>query len=84
MELQDRRETYNGFAEAYTRAFEFALAPVIFGAAGYLLDRWLGLVPVFTIALLLLGLVGAFARMWLAYETRMRAHEARGPWAPRP
>ncbi|HEX7168282.1 MAG TPA: AtpZ/AtpI family protein [Acidimicrobiales bacterium] len=81
MDLRERRELMNGFGDGLTVAFEVALTPTIFAAGGYAIDRWLGTVPVFTIALLLVGVVGLFLKMWFAYDVRMKAEEAAGVWA---
>ena len=78
MELRD---TYNGFGESMSRAFELAVTPAVFGVAGYALDRWLGILPTLTIVFFLLAVVGLFVRMYCGYEQRMREHEAAGPWA---
>jgi len=75
-------ELYNGAGEGLSRAFELALTPAIIGGAGYLLDRWLGLVPVFTILFFLVAMAGLMARMYYGYDARMKQHEATSPWAP--
>jgi F0F1-type ATP synthase assembly protein I len=80
VDLDDRRETYQGFSESMAKGFEFAVIPVIFGAIGYGLDRWLGTTPVFILVLVIVALVGLFARMWYGYDHAMRVHEAEGPW----
>ncbi|MDQ4069583.1 MAG: AtpZ/AtpI family protein [Actinomycetota bacterium] len=74
-------ELYNGFGEGLSRAFELALTPAIIGGLGYLLDRWLGLLPLFTIVFFLVAMVGLIARMWYGYDARMKEHESAGPWA---
>ena len=84
MELRDRRETYNGFGEALARAFELALTPVVMGGGGWLLDRWLGTSPAFTIVLFLLAVVGLGAQSYYRYTADMEEHEARMPWGRRP
>ena len=76
-------ELYNGFGEGLQRAFELALTPAIIAGFGYLLDRWLGLLPVFTILFFLVAMVGIIARMWYGYDARMKEHEQAGPWAQR-
>lgn len=53
-------------------AFLFAL----FLGAGYLLDRWLGTAPIFTIAFVVVAGVGVFTRLKYAYDARMARHEA--------
>jgi hypothetical protein len=74
-------ELYNGFGEGLQRAFELAFTPAIIGGFGYLLDRWLGLLPILTIVFFLIGMGGVIARMWYGYDARMKEHEATGPWA---
>jgi F0F1-type ATP synthase assembly protein I len=75
------REAYRGFNDGLTLAFEIAFVPTILGFMGYGLDRWLGTLPIFTILLAILGVVGLSTRLWYDYGARMKAHEAEGPWA---
>ncbi len=79
--LAARQETYRGFGDTLAVAFELAVTPVVFGLIGYGLDRWLGVVPLFTVVLVVFCIVGLSVRMWFDYDTRMKAHEAAGPWA---
>jgi len=74
-------QLYNGAGEGMARAFELALTPAIIGGFGYLLDRWLGLLPVLTIVFFLVAMVGLVARLWYAYDAEMTQHENAGPWA---
>ena len=74
-------ELYNGAGEGLSRAMELALTPAIIGGLGYLLDRWLGLVPVFTILFFLIAMAGLMARMYYAYDAKMREHDSVAPWA---
>ena len=83
MDLRSKRETYNGFGEALSRAFEFAVTPAIFGGIGWLIDDRAGTAPLFLLLLILFAFVGMFVRMWLGYDTAMRRHEANAPWAPK-
>jgi hypothetical protein len=83
VDLRYQRDTYNGFGETLARGFELAVTPAIFGAIGFGLDKWLGIVPVLTIVLLVLALCGMFVRMWFGYDEEMKRHEAEGPWATR-
>ena len=80
-ELDDRQALYSGFGDTLSRAFEFAVIPLLFGAFGYWVDGWLGITPVFTAILAAVGLAGVVARMWYAYEAAMQAEEAKSPWA---
>ncbi len=74
-------ELYNGAGEGMSRAFELALTPAIIGGIGYLLDRWLGILPFLTIVFFLVAMVGLVARLWYAYDAKMKLHESAGPWA---
>jgi len=78
---RDQRDMYRGFGDGFTRAIEMALTPALFGAFGYLLDRWIGILPVLTILLFLTAVCGQFVKMYYSYDARMKLHEASGPWA---
>ena len=77
VDLRDRRETYNGFGNALSRAIELVVTPFAFGLLGYGLDRWLGTSPVFLIVLVAFAIVGMAVRMYYGYATEMKAHEER-------
>lgn len=74
--LRAKRELNQGFGDALATAFEFAATTALFAGLGYLLDRWLGLFPLFTLVLLTFAVVGQFVRLWYAYDAKMRRHEA--------
>lgn len=76
-------QMYRGMGDGFSRAFELALVPAIFGLAGYWLDQRLGVLPVLTIVAVLLAVVGLAARTWYGYDAQMRRLEAEGPWARR-
>ena len=80
----DRRDLYNGAGATWTRAFELVMTPMIFGGAGWLLDRWVGTWPVFTLVLFALCIVGLFVRAYYAYAADMAKQEANAPWARGP
>lgn len=80
---REQRALYNGFGESFGRAIELACTPVLFGAAGWWLDRRFGIFPVLTVALVVLCLVGMFARMYYAYVAEMKAHDAGAVWGRR-
>lgn len=63
------------------RGIELALTPVVFGAFGWLLDRWVGTTPWLALASGTFALVGTVAKMWFGYDAQMRELEASGPWA---
>lgn len=78
-----KRHLYNGAGDGLTRAMEMAIIPPLFGAFGYLLDQWLGLLPVFTIVLVLVAVAGLGARMYYSYDASMKEHDAGSPWGGR-
>lgn len=80
MDLREKRALNNGFGEALSRAFEFAVSPVVFGFLGHLLDMRLGTSPAFLLILAGLCVVGLFVKTWYAYDAEMRAQDAAGPW----
>jgi F0F1-type ATP synthase assembly protein I len=80
VDLNDKRDFYNGFGDGLARAFEYAVTPAIFGFLGWLLDRAVGTVPLFTIVFALLCVVGMFLKTWYTYDAMMRAHDAESPW----
>jgi F0F1-type ATP synthase assembly protein I len=59
-----------------SKGLEFVGVLVVFFGLGWLADRALGTAPLFTIVLILLGVIGQFVRVWYAYDAEMRAHEA--------
>jgi len=81
VELRERRETYRGFGDGLARAFEIALTPVIFGAGGWALDRWLGTTPLFIIVTVLVAVVGLAVRAYYTYLAEMAVHDADAPWS---
>ncbi|MBA3653634.1 MAG: AtpZ/AtpI family protein [Actinobacteria bacterium] len=79
-ELTARRDLYQGFGNALAQAVELVGAPMLFGFAGWALDRWLGWSPVLTVVFGLWGLVGGALRAYYAYVAKMSAQEAGKPW----
>jgi len=75
LNLSERRELNNGFGEALSRAFEIAVTPAIFGVGGYLLDRKLGVVPLFTLVFSLFVIGYILWKYWKVYEADMARHE---------
>jgi F0F1-type ATP synthase assembly protein I len=61
-------------------SFELALAPVILGLLGLLLDRALGTVPVFLVLFTVLGFAGAGVKIYYTYRYEMAQHEADVAW----
>ena len=58
------------------RGMDVALTMLAFLGLGWLIDRWLGLFPVFTITLVLLSAIGSFIRMKYVYDAAMERLEA--------
>ncbi len=58
------------------RGMDLALTLLVFLGLGALIDRWLGLFPLFTIVLTLFAAVGSFLRMKFVYDATMERHEA--------
>ncbi|MDQ6614544.1 MAG: AtpZ/AtpI family protein [Actinomycetota bacterium] len=80
MTPHDKRDLYRAEDDAWSRAFELALTPLVAGGIGYLLDRLVGLVPLFTIIFLAMAVVATFVKMYYAYDAKMKAHDAESPW----
>ncbi|MCU4186486.1 AtpZ/AtpI family protein [Acidiferrimicrobium sp. IK] len=55
--------------------FNIGLTPVLFAAIGYGIDRALGILPVFTISLTVLCVVGMLARFYYSYKATIEAEE---------
>jgi F0F1-type ATP synthase assembly protein I len=75
MDNAERRAMNRGLGDGLARAFELAAVPAVFGAGGWLLDRWLGTTPVFTMTLALVGFVGKLLAMWYHYAADMERLE---------
>jgi F0F1-type ATP synthase assembly protein I len=81
VDSSQRRELNEGFGDGLQQAFELVVTPAIFGVLGFLLDRWLGTVPLFTIVFTLFVLSYMGWKVWATYQADMRAAEAGKPWA---
>lgn len=77
IDVRERQQTYNSFGEGLSRAFEMAATPAVFAAIGFGLDAWLGVRPLFTIALFVLAIVGMGIRTWYVYDAEMKVEEQR-------
>lgn len=65
----DRRVTTD---DNLGRGMDIALTIAVFLGLGFLLDRWLGVFPLFTIVLVLLAATGTFIRLRYTYEAAMQ------------
>ncbi|MCB1003380.1 MAG: AtpZ/AtpI family protein [Acidimicrobiales bacterium] len=77
MDHSERRELNNGFSLALGNAVELVLTPLVFAAAGHLVDRWLGIGPFFAIGLGAFTLGYVAWRMYADYSRAMQAEEDR-------
>lgn len=75
MERSERKSLSNAFGDALSRAFELVLTPLIFGALGFLLDRALGVLPLFTLVLSLSVISYELWKLWHDYSLTMDRHE---------
>lgn len=64
-----------------TGGYELAFSPLLMALIGYGIDRLFGTVPVFTVILGVLGLIGAVVKIYFSYRTDMEKFEAEGPWS---
>jgi F0F1-type ATP synthase assembly protein I len=78
--LEERRQLFSGFGDALSLAIEFVATPLIFAAAGYFLDRWLGTDPYLTVALGAFALTGIVVAAYYQYRAAFEAEEAGKPW----
>ena len=61
-------------------SFELAFAPVLLALGGLWLDRTLDTVPVFTLIGALVGVLGAFTKVYYSYKHSMAALDGQGAW----
>ncbi len=72
-----RRDLNRGFGDTLARSFEFAATLALFTVLGWLLDRWLGTMPWFTVGLAVFALAGLFIKFWYVYDAEMTREQAR-------
>lgn len=65
-----------GVDEGLGQGMELALTLAVFLGLGWLLDSWIGIFPVLTIALVVFAAIGTGVKMWIGYDARMRRLEA--------
>ncbi len=61
-------------------SFELAFAPVIMALLGLWLDKTIDTVPVFTLVFALVGVLGAFAKVFYSYKHSMALLDEQGAW----
>lgn len=83
-DIEARRALNNGFGNALSRAFEFAVTPLVCALLGYQVDRAVGWsFPLVAVFLALAALVWGFVKMWMTYEQAMQREESTAPWNAR-
>ncbi|MFM7064709.1 MAG: AtpZ/AtpI family protein [Actinomycetes bacterium] len=80
MPTTDRQQELTRSLHRSHGSFELAVAPVLMALIGLWLDRTLNTVPVFTIALAVLGVVGSTIKVIYVYKAQMAEQTADSPW----
>ncbi len=78
--VSNKREISEQMGRA-TGGYELALSPLLLALIGYGLDRLFGTVPVLTIVLASVGLIGVVVKIYFQYRSEMEEHAKNGPWA---
>lgn len=60
--------------DGLVRAVELVVTPMLFAGAGWLLDRWLGTMPILTVVFGVLALAGKVLAEWYRYGAQMDHH----------
>jgi F0F1-type ATP synthase assembly protein I len=79
-EHRDQRETWHGFSNALSHAFELVGTTVIFVLIGLWIDGRAGTKPLFTVALGLLAVIGLGLRAYYTYMDQVHRDEEGKPW----
>jgi F0F1-type ATP synthase assembly protein I len=83
-EHRDRRETWHGYSNAFSQAFEIVATLVIFTLLGLWIDGRLDTRPTFTVVLALFAVVGISVRTYYAYKAQVARDEEGKPWLKSP
>jgi F0F1-type ATP synthase assembly protein I len=67
----------NAMADGFSKAVEFVATPMLCGAGGYFLDRWIGTSPLFTVLLFVWALSVTVAMSIRDYNAKMKAEDDR-------
>lgn len=73
------RELNAGAGQAYSMAFELVMTPAIFAVLGWLLDRAIGVSPLFVIIFPVIVFVYELWKIWRQYNARMEELESNIP-----
>ena len=79
-ERPDQRETWHGFSNALSHAFELVAATVLFVLLGLWIDGRVGTRPLFTVVLGLLAVIGLGVRAYYTYLAQIQRDEEGKPW----
>lgn len=73
-----------GYSSAMSRGLELAVTLVLMVGLGWLVDRWFGTYPLFTIVFSVVGFAGIGVKLWLGYDLEMRKEEEGAIWNRKP
>lgn len=79
-DLRAKQQLNRGYSDGLARGFEIMATPLIFGAIGWLLDRWIGTGPILAVAFGAFGVVGIFVKLKVGYDREISEVEAGKPW----
>jgi len=80
MPTTDRQQEMTRSLHRSHGSFELAMAPVLMALIGLWLDKTFGTVPLFTIALAVVGVVGSTIKVIYVYKAQMEAETSDAPW----
>jgi F0F1-type ATP synthase assembly protein I len=63
--------------DSFGQGLDATITLLVFLAAGFGLDRWLGTTPLFMIVLTVIASIGIFYKLKLGYDAKMTQHEQR-------
>lgn len=79
-ERRDQRDTWHGFSNVLSHAFELVATTVIFVLIGLWIDGRFGTRPLFTVVLGLLAVIGLGIRAYYTYMNQIARDEEGKPW----
>ena len=79
-ERRDRRDTWHGYSNAFSQAFEIVATLVIFVLIGLWIDGRADTRPLFTVAFAMFAVVGLGARTYYSYKAQVARDEEGKPW----
>ena len=79
-ERRDQRDTWQGFSNALSNAFEMVATTVIFVVLGLWIDGRTGTRPLFTVVLGLLAVIALGTLAYYRYKEQISREEEDKPW----